>query len=65
VIQSFKEEGTKVDKRLSMEVFGVVEEVFVIFGNFAEVKWCEVMDGEAVSVCGFDDFHGMFPPWGE
>ena len=65
MIQSFKEEGTKVDKRLSMEVFGVVEEVFVIFGNFAEVKWCEVVSGKSVYYFRVNNFHGMFPPCGE
>jgi hypothetical protein len=48
-----------------MEVFGIVEKAFVIFGNFAEIEWCDVMNGGSVSVCGFDNFHGMFPPCGE
>lgn len=46
-----------------MEVFRIVEKVFVIFGNFAEIEWCEVMDGKAVSVYGFDDFHGYSSLW--
>jgi len=52
------EEGGKVEEGLSVEVFGIVEEVFVIFGNFAEIEWCELVFCGAVFFFGFDDFHG-------